>query len=444
MKVLERKNENHQEIFKIELEKPETDKAMDLAYEHLLKEVKIDGFRKGKAPREVLEAKIGKDAIFDEAMKLGLPEVVDNLLVENKIRAYATPLVRVQSREPVVFEAVVPLPPVIELGDYNAIKMQPNPVDIKDEAVEDILERARHQAADWCATGTAAEMNDMVVMDVESNIGDQPYIIEQGVSFQLQPGWHFPVPGFGEQLVGVKAGEEKEFSIKIPDEFLDKSKAGKEAHFKVKVTDVQREHLPEMNNEFATKVAPGSQSIEKLREAVKEDLRRRAQETENKAFEEKVIDALVDKSKIEYPPLLADSEIDRMVREYIDRMRNSTQNEEEFDSLMKMTSEEKLRDSFRPEAEQRVRRNLVISKVVEAEKMEASESEIDQQIASITAEAGNKVQEQTTYLNKPENRDTLRWWLATDKARKLLVDKAKSGEAAADKSSTEEPKAETP
>jgi trigger factor len=367
MKLLERKNENHQEILKVELEPAEVGAALDKAYAYLSREVKLDGFRPGKAPREVLEAKVGKDAIFDEAMKQGLPEMVDNLLVENHIRAYATPLVKVVSNEPVVFETTVPLSPVIELGDYNAIKMKPNPVDIKEEAVNEVLERARHQVADWCATGTPAEMHDMLVMDVDSDIEGEPYVVEQGANFQLQPGWRFPVPGFAEVLVGVKAGEEKEFNIKMPDEYPDKSKAGKDIHFKVKVTDVQREHLPEMDDIFANKVAPGSGSVEKLREAVKEDMRSRAQDAEDKSFEEKVIDALVEKSKIEYPPLLTDSEVDRMVREYVDRVRESTQSEEEFKSIMKTTSEEKLRDGFRAGAEQRVKRNLVVSKLVETE-----------------------------------------------------------------------------
>jgi trigger factor len=173
-------------------------------------------------------------------------------------------------------------------------------------------------------------------------------------------------------------------------------------------------------------VAPGSESIEKLREAIKADLQGRTQETEYKAFEEKVIDALVEKSQMEFPPLLTDNEVERMVQEYKDRLHNTTQNEEEFKSVLKMTSEEKLRERYRPQAEQRVKRNLVISKLIEAEKLEVDEADVELQIAALTAEAGDKVQEQTTYLNKPENRDTLRWWLKTGKAKKMLVEKAQA------------------
>jgi trigger factor len=426
MKVLERKNENHQEIFKVELEKDETETALQTAYGHLVKEVKIDGFRPGKAPRAVLEGHVGKDAIFDQAMKDSLPELIDNMLVENKIRAYATPQVRITSREPVVFEATVPLPPDITLGDYNSIKMKPNPVVIDDKAVEEILERAQHQISEWEPTGIPAELKDMLVMDIESDIEGAPYIVEKDANFQLTPGWKFPVPGFAEEMVGFKVGEEREFNLKMPDTFPDKDKAGKGVHFKVKVKDIRREKLPELNDEFAKKVSPGSGGIEKLREAVKGDLQQRAQETEDKAFEERVIDALVEKSQLQYPALLVDNEVERLLQEYVDRLRKTAQDEEEFKAVLRMTSEEKLRESYRPQAEQRVKRNLIISKLIEAEKVDAGESEVDLQIAAITADAGTKLPEQMTYLNKPENRDTLRWWLRTVKAKKLLVEKAKS------------------
>jgi trigger factor len=263
-------------------------------------------------------------------------------------------------------------------------------------------------------------------MDIESDIEGQPYVVEKDANFQLQPGWRFPVPGFAEELVGIKAGDAREFSLKMPDTFPDKTKAGKDVHFKVNIHNIQREHMPELSDEFARKVAPGSESMEKLREAVKADLQRRAQDAENAAFEEKVIDALVDKSQIKFPPLLTDNEVERMVKEYVDRVRGTTQSEEEFKSVLKLTSEEKLRETYRPQAGQRVKRNLVISKLIETERVEVGEDDVDLQIAALTSEAGDKFSEQTTYLNKPENRDTLRWWLKTGKAKKLLVEKVQA------------------
>jgi trigger factor len=166
--------------------------------------------------------------------------------------------------------------------------------------------------------------------------------------------------------------------------------------------------------------------MEKLRETIKANLQSQAEDAETKAFEEKVIDALVEKSQIEFPPLLTDNEVERMVQEYEDRLRSTIQSEEEYKAVLKMRSEEKLRATYRPQAEQRVKRNLVISKLIEAEKLEVNDADVALQIALLTAEAGDKMKEQATYLNKPENRDTLRWWLKTGKAKKLLVEKAQA------------------
>jgi trigger factor len=304
--------------------------------------------------------------------------------------------------------------------------MKPNPVVIEDKAVDDVLERAQHQVAEWEATGTPAELKDTVVMDIESNLDGQPFLTEKDGNLQLLPGLRFPVPGFVEELVGVMVGDEREFSLKTPDTYTDKAKAGKDVHFKVKISDIRREKMPELNDDFARKVAPGSVSMDKLREGIKTDMQRRAQDTENKAFEEKVIDALVEKSQLGFPPLLTDNEVEHLINEYVDRLRNSTQSEEEFKSILGMTSEEKLRETYRSQAEQRVKRNLVISKLIAVENLEVDEADVDLQIATLTAEAGDKVQEQTSYLNNPENRDTLRWWLKTSKAKKMLVDKAQS------------------
>jgi trigger factor len=277
MKELERKNENHKEIFKFEQDQAETDAAMDKAYEHLVKEVNIDGFRKGKAPRTVVESHVGKDAMFDHAMHDALPDLIGKILEENQVKAYATPQVKVVSSEPVVVEATVPLPPDITLGDYNAIKMKPNPVAIEDKAVDAVLERAQHQVATWEEVTTPVELNDGVLMDVESDIDGLPYVIEKGANLQLLPNMRFPAQGFSEAIVGMTSGEEREFNIKIPEDSSDKARAGKEVHFKVKLNNARREKLPELNDDFAKKMVSSCETMEKLREQIKSDLGKRAQ-----------------------------------------------------------------------------------------------------------------------------------------------------------------------
>ena len=428
MKLIEHKNENHQEIFKMELETEEIEDMLKDAYQQLVKEVDVDGFRKGKAPRDVFERHVGKDALFDHAMKEYLPVMVDEMMVENKIKAYATPTIKIVSRDPVVFETIVPLPPDVTLGDCNSIKMKPNPVEVTGNQVDDILKHAQHQEAELAVKDAPAEMEDVLYLDVESDIEGEPYIVANGDMLQLKPGLRFPAPGFAEELVGMKPGDEKEFTLKLPDTYA-KEIAGKEAHFSVKVCDVRREVLPELNDDFARKLDPDSDGIAAVRQNVYDNLLLRAEENENKVFEGKVIDALVEKSQIAFPPIMLENEVERMVREYVDRVHDSAKDDEEFDSIMNSTDADKLRENYRPQAEQRVKRNLVVSKFVEEEKIEVAEDEIDIQIADIMAGAGDQpkeMQERHAHLNKPENREILRWGLITNKAKRMLVDKAKA------------------
>jgi len=429
MKLIEHKNENHQALFKLELDAKELEDMLEDAYKQLVKDAEIDGFRKGKAPRDVFERHVGKDALFDHAMKEYLPLVMDEIMVNNKIIAYTTPTLKIISRDPVVFETIVPLPPETTLGDYNSIKMKPKPIEITDNEVDEILKQAQQQGADLVATDDPAEMEDVLTMDIESNTDGEPYIVAKDDMFKLKPGLSFPVPGFSEELVGMKTGSEKEFTITCPDTFSDKTIAGKEIYFRIRVNSVRREVLPELNDDFARKLDPDSDGIAAVRQIVYKKLKLYAEEDENVEFEGKVLDALVEKSQIAFPPVLLEYEMDRMVQEYSNRVRSSTESEEEFNSIMRTIEMDKLRETYRQQAEQRVKRNLVVSKFVEEEKIEVTEDEIEMQISSIMAHTGDQeksVDEKADYLSKPENREALRWWLAARKAKRMLVDKAKA------------------
>ncbi|MCL2140289.1 MAG: trigger factor [Dehalococcoidia bacterium] len=428
MKLIERKKENHQEIFTLELAPEEMEAALEDAYRHLVKEVDIDGFRKGKAPREILEQHVGKDGLFEHATKECLPPLLDEMLVDNGIKAFSAPSIKIVNREPATFEATVPLPPEITLGDYHSIKMKPNPVVIVDSQIDDIIKQAQQENADWKSIEEPAAMKDRIIMDITSEVNDTPFICAERDDFQLNPGWRFPAPGFSEELVGVKSGDVKDFKLNLPDTFADKSIAGKEVHFKITVHEVLRETLPEINDEFVKKVSEGCSTMEEFRQLIKDNLTRRDEEREAVDFENKVLEALVEQSQIAYPPVIVEYELNRMLREYVDRVRNSVQSEEEFNVIMKSNSEEKLRESYTPKAEQRVKQNLAIGKIIELEKIEATDEDVDKRITMITAQYGDDLkmlQERTEYLNKPQNREALRNWLAINKAVQWLIDKAK-------------------
>jgi trigger factor len=426
MKLLDQKTENHQVLLTVEMEPAEVNASMDAAYQRLVKQADIPGFRKGKAPREVLEHHLGSQVVFDDAMQDLIPQTCANIIEEQKIDIYANPSIRMTQADPVTFEATVPLRPDVKLGDYNIIKMKPPVADIKDEDVDKVVNRLARQCATWEIVEKTAAFGDMVIIDIESNIGDKPYISEKGASYQMVAGSQSPMKGFAEQLEGMSSGDEKEFTLNFADDYPEKEKVGVEVRFKVKLTGVKQETLPVLNDAFVKTVTPGIENMSELRERIKSDLVHREEDRIRLEFEDKVLDALVEKSQMEFPPLLVESEVNRMIEQYFERVQRSVQSKEEFDQIIKMTPQDKLRKNYHDQAEQRVKRTLVLSKIVELERFETNDTEIDEQISRFVEDSGEKREEQSKMLNSADNRESVRHWVTMRKAINLLVEKVQA------------------
>lgn len=426
MKLLETKTEEHQVHMKAEAEPAEVEQALDKAYHRLVEKVEVPGFRKGKAPRDVLERHVGKDVLFEEAMENFLAQACVALVEDNHIPVYARPQVGIIQQDPLIFEAVIPQPPDVTLGDFDTVKMKPEAVDIKDEEIDNVIERLRKQSATWETVDRPAQMFDVLIIDIESQADGQPFMNENAVDFSLLPDMAFPAPGFNDQLVNMKAGEEKEFDLTLPENYSEKSLAGKGVHFKVKLYEVKQEKLPEIGDDFAKSVSPEFENMVALRTRVKDDLTARDKERKRVVFEDKVVDALVAISQIEFPPMIIDFEVDNMVRQYVGRLRRSVSTEEELKSILSMTNEEKLRQGYRPRAIQQIKRTLVMAKVSEQQGFKASDDEIKEQIESFVASAGERKEEQRNSLSTDEMKAGIHDWIITRKTVNYLVEKAQA------------------
>ena len=423
MKLIEQKTENHQAVLTVELEPEEVETSMEAAFKSMAKETTVPGFRKGKAPRDVLERHLGKQAVFDEAMQELIPQTCTRVIEEQNIAVYLRPTLNITSTDPVTFRAVIPLRPVVELGDYNNIRMKMPEAEITDEQVDMVVDRVRRQCATWEIVDGPVTMGNVAVLDVESNVGEVPYISQKGAQFQLG-GSPEPVLGFAEEIIGMEKDQEKEFTLRFPDQHPDTELAGKEVHFKVKLNEVRQEKLPELNDEFVKTVTPGIETLEALRGQIRADLKQREEERIRLDHEDKVIDALVAKSKLEFPPQLVESEIDSLIEQYHERVRRSVHSQEEYDHIVKLSPEEKLRKDYLATATTRVKRNLVVAQLVEAENLETSDEEVDRQIERFVEDAGDKQEKRREMLNAEENRYNIKRWHTARKGIKLLVDKA--------------------
>jgi trigger factor len=414
VKVTREKEENRQVSLRVEMESAEVEKYLEESYQQLIKKARIPGFRKGKASREILERHIGRDGLLEEALNLLLPQAYEQAIKEQGIEAFATPSIEIEKTDPVVFKATVPLKPAVKLGDYHQLRLTPEAVTVTEDNVNAVIEQLRRQHGTWEPVEREVGFDDLVAIDIESNIEGKPFINQPGVQYEVLRDHPLPVPGFAEQLVGVKGGGEKEFGLKLPADYPRAELGGKEAHFKVKVSEVKQPRLPPLDDEFAALVNPELKTMGSLREKISASLRLRAEEKAKEEFEERVIDGVVNESQVEFPPLLVDMEIARLLDQQARWLQASGR------QLNK--SGEELREELRPLATKRVTRSLVLEKVAEEEKIEVSEAEIKAEMENIARSLRGGKGEVQEWLNSPQAQRSVEEALSRRKTIQRLVE----------------------
>jgi len=425
VKVTNEKIEDSQAFLSIEMEPAEVEESLEESYHRLLKKTDIPGFRRGKAPRVILERYLGRESLLEDALDNLLPKACKKAIEEQKLEAIASPSIEIAQTDPVIFKAIVPLRPTIKLGDYHQIQVTPQPVEVSKDDVNAIIDRLRHQHATWEPVERPVGFNDLVVLDIESSVEDKPFINRKGVQYQVVQNYPFPVPGFAEQLLGMGRDEGKEFRLQLPPDYPKSELAGKEAWFKVRVDEIKQERLSELNDGFAKEVDPDIGTLDLLRERIYGNLRLRADEKARLDFEERVVDAVVDVTQLEFPPVLVETELDQLLSQRLQRWQAAGGGLEEYFRSINKTEEE-LRKELRPLATKRTTCSLVLGEVAKAEKIEVSDSEIDVEIKDVTKDADEaKKDELKGLLNTPQSRESIKQTLTTRKTIQRLIEIAK-------------------
>ena len=425
MKVTNEKIEDSQAFLSIEMEPAEVEESLEEAYHRLVKETDVPGFRRGKAPRAILERYLSRESLLEDALNNLLPKACKKAIEEQKLEAIASPSIEIAQTDPVIFKAIVPLRPTIKLGDYHHIQVTPEPVEVGEDDVSAIIERLRHQHAAWEPVERPVGFNDLVVLDIESNVEDKPFINRKGAQYQVVQNYSFPVPGFAEQLLGMERDGDKEFRLQLPSDYPKGELAGKEAWFKVRVVEIKQERLPELSDGFAKEVAPDIETLDSLRERIYGNLQLRAEEKARIDFEERVVEAVADVTQVEFPPVLVEMEIDRLFSQRLQRWQAAGGGLEEYLRSINKTEEE-LREELRPLATRRTVWSLVLGEVAKVEKIEVSGSEVDAEIESMVKDTDEaKKGELKGFLNTPQSRESIKQTLMTRKTIQRLVEIAK-------------------
>jgi len=428
VKVTREKIENCQAYLTVEMEPTEMAESMEDGYRHLVQRANIPGFRKGKAPRAVVERQLGKERMLEEAIEHLLPRAYEQAVKEQELKPYAQPEIEIVQTEPVIFKAVVPLPPTVELGDYQGIRLTQEPVTVTDENVNNVLENLRHQNAVWEPVARPLAHNDMAVLDINSTVEEKPFLQRVGAQYQLEKDSVLPLPGFVEQLLGMSKGEEKEFKLKLPDDYATAELAGKEVSFKVKILEVKEEKLPALDDAFAQQISSEYQTLDVLRGKVAESLKQSAEEQSRINFEQLLIKAAVEKAVANFPPVLVEMELNRLLNEQARQLQMSGISIEVYLQNIKKTEAE-LREELRPAAARNITGSLVLDKIAEVEKVEVSDTDVNAEIERIVGgTVENKKEEVRQLLATPQNRDSLIRSLLTRKTMDRLVTIARGPE----------------
>ncbi|MFQ5825982.1 MAG: trigger factor [Dehalococcoidia bacterium] len=418
MKVSTEKLENSQIVLQVEMEPEDMERALEQAYRRLVKRAVVPGFRKGKVPRDMLERYLGREAFLQEAIEHSVSEAYNKALEENDIQAIAPPQIEVIQREPVMFKATVAVRPTVELGDYRQVRLDPEEVKVGEEEVQAALEQLPALYAPWEPVERPVQRDDLVTVDVEGTLNGRSILSQKGVQIQVSPEVSFPVPGFAQELEGVAKGEEREFTLAFPPDHPAQELRGNEYFFRVGVGEVKEKRLAPLDDEFAKGL--DFADLDALRQQVASDLRARAEAEARRRLEAGVMEAVADISQVDFPPLLVERELERLMK---DQERNRLSNLEK--------TEDELRQELHPQAQRRVIYSLILGRVAEEEKIEVGEEEVGAEEERMVQEAGERGGEVRRFLASPAARDSLKELLLTRKTVDRLVSIVTQGEEGA-------------
>ncbi|HAR91950.1 MAG TPA: trigger factor [Eubacterium sp.] len=410
----------------IEVPAEDFDKAIDEAYEKNKDRFKVDGFRKGKVPREMIEKVYGVGVFYDDAANAVIPEAYAEAAKESGLEIVARPeiqVTKIAAGNPMEFEAIVTLKPEVKLGKYKGVKVEKVEAEVTDEDIENRLNQDKEQNARLVAADDKEiENGDQAIIDFEGFVDDKPFEGGKGEDYPLVIGSHSFIDTFEDQLVGKKVGDEVDVNVTFPEQYQAAELAGKPALFKVKIKEIKVKEYPEIDDEFAQEVS----EFDTLEE-YKEDIRKKLTEAkENEAAREtesRIIEAIVKDSKMDIPEKMIDTACDQMVEEFA---RNMQMQGIAFEQYLQMTGStlEQMKEQVKPQAEARVQSSLVLEAIVDAENIEAKDADVDDEILKMSEQYGMEV-EKINEMLRDEDRENIKKDICIRKAAELIVNEAK-------------------
>jgi len=376
----------------IEVEQERLDRAVDDAFRRLAGRVDVPGFRRGKAPRSMVERMIGRERIVEEALDRLVPEVVTEAIQQEKVEPFTRPRVESIEFDPLRLKAIVGLAPKVELGDYKGtLHVLAEEAQVDDEQVDSVIARLRDSYAQWAPVERPIKLGDRVGLDLRAVVEDQekPLLDSKEAEYVVDPEGAQPAPGFADQLIGSSPGDQRAFTLNMPDDYRDSEVAGKPAQFSINVHWVKQRELPALDDDFAQQVGDYT-DVAGLRSAVEAQLRQREAERVREKLEEEIMGKLVEISTIEFPPQLIDHQAQHLLETFT---RNVEQQGLQMAQYLRLVGKEQetFEQELRVQAEEQVRRSLALDAFANAEQIGVEQQELEDEVrraAAATDEAG--------------------------------------------------------
>ena len=429
MSVKWEKQEGNQGLLTIEVSAEEVNKALDKAFKKIVVKINEPGFRKGKMPRPLFEKKYGVEALYQDALEIIIPDAYSNAIDEAGIEPVDYPEIAgtetFEKGKDFTFTATVTVKPEPKLGEYKGLEVTKLSTEVTDEEVEAQIQAELAKKAELeIKEDGAVEDGDTAVIDFEGFLGEEAFEGGKGEDYALEIGSGSFIPGFEEQLVGAKAGESKDVVVTFPEEYHAAELAGKEATFKVTVKEIKTKVLPELNDDFAKEIDPEVESLDALRAKIKEQTAEQKKAESEGTLRDELVEKAAENAEMEIPQGMINTELDRMVQEFGQRLQMQGMNLELYFQFSGQ-NEEALREQMTPDAENRVRVALTLEAIAKAENVQVTEEDITAELEAMATQFGMTIDQIKTALGGTA---ILENDIKTKKTVELLVESAKISE----------------
>ncbi|MEN1992403.1 trigger factor [Staphylococcus hominis] len=419
------KKEGNEGLLKVTVPAEKVNKALDQAFKKVVKQINVPGFRKGKVPRPIFEQRFGVEALYQDAVDILLPEAYGEAIEETKINPVAQPeinVTQIEKGKDFEFEATVTVEPEVKLGDYKGLEIEKQDSELTDQDLQDEVDHSLGHLADMVVKEDGAvEEGDTVNIDFDGYVDGEQFEGGQADGYDLEIGSGSFIPGFEDQLVGVKTGEEKDVVVTFPEEYHAEELAGKEATFKTKVNEIKYKEVPELTDEIANELDSDANSVDEYKENLRKRLsEQKAQDAENVEKEE-AINKVTENTTIDIPQAMIDTELDRMVQEFGQRIQQQGLDLQTYFQISGQ-DESQLREQMKDDAEQRVKTNLTLSAIADEENIEVTDEDIDKELEKMSSQFNISVEDIKQTLG---NTDIIKNDVRIQKVIDLLRDNAK-------------------